>query len=85
MLDAYSRPPYKRYQDSDTPLNRVLIRTGANNLGDLADHSSVIAAAQPFEINRAYIFRDDKEAEAMVENEIRTSLQKKKSSRKALS
>lgn len=82
MLDTYSRPPYKRYQDSDTPLNRVLIRTGAKDLGDLADHSSVIAGAQPFQINRAYVFRDDKHTETMVENEIRTSLGGKKSTPK---
>ena len=83
MLDIYSRPPYKRYQDSDTPLNRVLIRTGGNRLGDLAEHSSIIAAAQPFEINRAYVFRDDSEAENVVENEMRTLINTRKSTRKA--
>ncbi|WP_428486461.1 HD domain-containing protein [Rhodopila sp.] len=74
LLDRYSRSPYKRYQDSDTPLNRVLIHAGSGKLQDMAQFSSVIAAAQPFVISRAYVFRDDKEAQRVVENEVRTAI-----------
>jgi HD superfamily phosphohydrolase len=68
LIDRYSRSPYKRYSESDTPLNRVLIRGGSGRLLDMAEFSPVIAAAEPFEICRAYVFRDDKDAEAMVRN-----------------
>ncbi len=79
MVDRYDRSPYKRYQDSNTPLNRVLIRSAAGMLGDIVEQSAVIAAAQPFRINRAYVFRDDKDAETVVENEIRTAVRGKRS------
>ena len=77
FVDRYSRPLYKRYQDSDTPLNRVLIRGGSGKLQDMADFSPVIAAAQPFEICRAYIFRGDTEAQTVIQNIIRTSLRRR--------
>jgi uncharacterized protein len=78
LLDRYSRSPYKRYDGSNTPLNRVLIRGGAGKLQDMAEFSAVIGAAQPFVISRAYIFRDDTDAADMIENEIRTSIGRKK-------
>jgi len=77
LLDRYSRFPYKRYQDSNTPLNSILIRGGSGQLLDIADFSSVIAAAQPFEISRAYVFRDDSDAERMVENIIGTEVRRR--------
>ena len=78
FLDHYSRSPYKRYQDSDMPLNRMLVRSGSGPLQDMAEVSSVIGAAQPFVISRAYIFRDDRDTEGVVENIIRTSVSGKK-------
>jgi uncharacterized protein len=43
LIDRYSRPPYKRFQDSNTPLNRILIHTGAGEPRDMAELSPVIA------------------------------------------
>ena len=73
LLDRYSRPPYKRYSESDTPLNRVLIRGGTGRLMDMADFSPMIGAAQPFDISRAYIFRGDTASMGVIENEIGTA------------
>jgi len=78
LLDRYSRSPYKRYDGSNTPLNRVLIRGGAGKLLDMAEFSAVIGAAQPFVISRAYAFREDTEAAGVIENAIRTSIGRKK-------
>ena len=75
LLDSYDRPPYKRYQDSNTPLNRILIRTGAGEPRDMAELSPVIAGAETFSISRAYVSRDDTEARSMVENIMRTEMQ----------
>lgn len=75
LLDSYDRPPYKRYQDSNTPLNRILIRTGAGEPRDMAELSPVIAGAETFSISRAYVSRDDTEARSMLENIMRTEMQ----------
>jgi HD superfamily phosphohydrolase len=77
FVDAYARKPYERFEESQTPLNRILIRDAAGDqLRDLADISPVISAAQPFAICRAYVFRDDNVAEQMVENKIRTEIER---------
>jgi HD superfamily phosphohydrolase len=72
LTDRYSRAPYKRVQDSQSPLNRILIRTGDGPPRDMADLSPMIAAAEPFDILRAYVRRDDDKAGQTVENVIRT-------------
>lgn len=77
MLDRYERAPYKRYQDSDTPLNRILIRTGGSEPRDVAELSPVIAAAETFSVSRAYVFRDDTATQDVVRNIIRTEIQEK--------
>jgi HD superfamily phosphohydrolase len=77
LLDRYKREPYKRYQDSDTPLNRILIQLGQGEPIDVAELSPVIAAAEPFSIFRAYVVRDDTEARDVVENIMRTEIQGK--------
>jgi HD superfamily phosphohydrolase len=78
LLDRYSRPLYKRYDGSDTPLNRVLVRGNNSALQDIAQFSPLIGAAGNFVISRAYVFREDKEAERMVENEIGTTSKAKR-------
>lgn len=75
LVDQYVRHPYKRYQDSKTPLNQILIRLGDGPPSDMADLSPVIAHAEPFNICRAYVFRDDSEAERVIENIMRTKLE----------
>jgi HD superfamily phosphohydrolase len=74
FIDRYRRAPYKRYQDSNTPLNRILIRTGEGNPRDMAELSPVIAGAETFEVCRAYVFRDDTEGRDVVENIVGTEL-----------
>jgi uncharacterized protein len=75
LVDQYVRHPYKRYQDSKTPLNQILIRLGAGPPIDMADLSPVIANAEPFNVCRSYIFRDDTESAGMIENIVRTKVQ----------
>jgi hypothetical protein len=75
LLDSYDRPPYKRYQDSDTPLNRILIRTGIGEPRDMAETSPVIAGAETFSVSRVYVFRDDAEARDVVESTMKTEMQ----------
>lgn len=76
FLDRYDRAPYKRYQDSDTPLNRILLRSSNAQLTDMADLSPVIAAAETFSISRAYVFRGDTHAKELVESTMRTEIAK---------
>jgi HD superfamily phosphohydrolase len=74
LTDSYSRSPYKRVQESQSPLNRILIRTTAGAPPqDMADLSPIIAAAEPFHILRAYVARDDDKAGRTIENIVRTS------------
>jgi len=75
LADSYSRAPYKRVQDSQSLLNRILIRTGEGPPQDMAELSPIIAAAEPFHILRAYVPRGDEKAGRMIENVIRTCSQ----------
>lgn len=72
LIDQYARDPYKRFQDSKSPLNQIQIRVGEGPPTDMAELSAVIANAEPFNLCRAYVFRDDNDAESMIENEVRT-------------
>lgn len=76
MFDRYDRAPYKRYDGSDTPLNRILIRTGVGMPTDMAESSPMVAGAETFSIRRVYTFRGDTEARDMVGNVMRTEIQK---------
>lgn len=72
LIDQYARDPYKRFQDSKSPLNQIQIRVGEGPPTDMAEFSAVIANAEPFNLCRAYVFRDDKDAESTIGNEVRT-------------
>ncbi|MFC5423190.1 hypothetical protein ACFPOB_26950, partial [Bosea eneae] len=72
LVDQYARNPYKRFQDSKTPLNQILLRAGEGAPRDIAEFSPVIASAEPFNLCRAYVFRDDTEATSEIENVMRT-------------
>jgi len=74
LVDQYSRNPYKRFQDSKTPLNQILIRVGDGPPRDMAEFSPIIGHAETFTICRVYYFRDDTDATAVIENEMRTKL-----------
>lgn len=68
LVDNYGRDPYKRFQESKTPLNQILIRPKNEAPKDMAEFSPVIGHAEPFQICRAYHFREDKEAAKVIEN-----------------
>lgn len=75
ITDEYERSPYRRYDTGRTPMNQMHIRIGEKVL-DMATVSSVVAGAEPFNLCRAYIFRDDTVSKSMVENIIRTEVGK---------
>jgi len=60
------RDPYKRFQESKGPLNQIHIRVADDSILDAAECSSVIAAIEKFELFRAYIDKEDADAEETV-------------------
>jgi hypothetical protein len=74
LVDQYARNPYKRFQDSKTPLNQILLRAGEGPPRDIAEFSPVIASAEPFNLCRVYVFRGDSDAVSEIENVMRTKL-----------
>ncbi|MCZ7938008.1 HD domain-containing protein [Agrobacterium salinitolerans] len=75
MIDQYVRNPYKRFQDSRTPLNQILIRLTPNKVTDMGELSPVIAHAEPFNLSRVYTFRDDSGSLGVIENIVRTKIE----------
>lgn len=73
LIDQVRRQPYKRFQDSRTMLNQILIRHGADSSLDMADISPVVASAETFEVCRIYVAKGDSESETMVRNIMRTT------------
>jgi uncharacterized protein len=73
LIDQVRRQPYKRYGESRTMLNQILIRQGTDSSLDMADISPVVASAETFEVCRIYVIRGDNESETMIMNIIRTS------------
>jgi hypothetical protein len=71
FVDQDRRTPYKKFQDSQSLLNQILIRSGDDYV-DMADISPVVASAETFEVCRVYITDGDTAARDMVENKIRT-------------
>jgi uncharacterized protein len=71
FIDQDRRSPYKKFQESQTLLNQILIRSGAEYV-DMAEISPVVASAETFEVCRVYITEDDTEARCMIENIIGT-------------
>lgn len=74
LIDQYVRNPYKRFQDSRTPLNQILIRLSPDKVTDMAELSPVIAHAEPFSLSRVYTFCDDTDAHGVIENIVRTKI-----------
>lgn len=71
LVDQVRRSPYKKYQDSQTPLNQILVRHGETVI-DMAEFSAVVASAETYEVCRAYIADGDTEAKRAIENIMRT-------------
>jgi hypothetical protein len=72
LIDQVRRQPYKRYGESRTMLNQILIRYGADSSLDMADISPVVASAETFEVCRIYITEGDSESKTMITNIMRT-------------
>jgi HD superfamily phosphohydrolase len=71
FFDQDRRTPYKKFQDSQSLLNQILIRSGAGYV-DMAEISPVVASAETFEVCRVYVTDGDPEARSMVENIMET-------------
>jgi uncharacterized protein len=74
FIDQDRRTPYKKFQDSQSLLNQILIRSGQDTM-DMAEISPVVASAETFEVCRVYITDGDTEAKGMIENIMRTECQ----------
>jgi HD superfamily phosphohydrolase len=72
LIDQARRQPYKRFQDSRTMLNQILIRQGPDSSLDMADISPVVASAETFEVCRIYATEDDSDSRTMIQNIMRT-------------
>jgi hypothetical protein len=67
FIDQDRRTPYKKFQDSQSLLNQILVRAGKGTV-DMAEISPVVASAETFEVCRVYITDGDTEAKDMIEN-----------------
>ena len=74
FIDQDRRTPYKKFQDSQSLLDQILIRSGTEYV-DMAEFSPVVASAETFEVCRVYISEGDIEARQMLENIMRTEQQ----------
>ena len=72
LIDQTRREPYKKVEESESPLNQIRIRHGENSFEDMARLSRVVESAETFVVCRAYHDEDDTEGRDMVENIIRT-------------
>lgn len=76
LIDDEKRSPYKPVSQSKGPLDRINIRTSGGALVDLAERSSVVAALKPFKLYRAYIDKDDQEANRVIEQTTREEIKR---------
>jgi uncharacterized protein len=72
LLDKTSRAPYKRFDESKGPLNQIRIRSACGgDLVDIATRSAVVNAIPKIEIWRAYVPRDNRKLQKLVEDTVR--------------
>ncbi|MGH6877805.1 MAG: hypothetical protein ACREHV_10580 [Rhizomicrobium sp.] len=64
LLDAAARKPYKPIEE-EGPINQIWIRDG-DRLFDLKDRSAAVASTGVFRALRAYVAKEDAEAEKFV-------------------
>jgi len=72
LLDEVRRSPYKKFGESKTRLNQILIRQGDGHFEDMAHLSPVVASAETFEATRIYYNADDTDGLSMIQNIIGT-------------
>ncbi len=68
--------PYKRFQESKTPLNQIHIRTEEGRSIDMAEYSPVVAALETFHVFRAYVDVGDSDARKAIEQIVVEELKK---------
>ena len=73
FIDEARRTPYKKVQDSESPLNQILIKHGEGRYEDMARLSPVVESAETFVVCRAYYEADDTEGRSVIENIIETN------------
>jgi len=67
LIDNEKRSPYKSFGESKGPLDRINVRTDGDNLVDLKERSSVVAALKSFKLFRAYVEESDSEAKEAIQ------------------
>lgn len=76
LVDQTRREPYKKFQESQTLLNQILIRLGRDPV-DMAEISPVVASAETFDVCRVYLPEDDTDGRSVLENIMRTEIARK--------
>lgn len=74
LLDEASRTPYKPFGEMTGRLNQILIRSSDDGIRDMAESSNVVSAIEAFELFRAYVDQDDKEARAVIASAIEDAI-----------
>ena len=72
FIDEARRAPYKKVEDSESPLNQILIKHGESRFEDMARLSPVVESAETFVVCRAYHEAGDTEGRSVIENIIKT-------------
>lgn len=72
LYDKADRTTYKQLDENKGPLNQIHIRVPSGECVDIQELSHVAKDTRPFECQRVYYERDDKEALAEIERLIRT-------------
>jgi HD superfamily phosphohydrolase len=76
LLDRSSRNPYKRFQESKTPLNQIHIRADDGRIVDMAEYSPVVAALETFHVFRAYVDAGDSDARKAIDQIVAEELKR---------
>ncbi len=75
LIDQASRAPYKPLQESEGPLNQIMIRTANGSLVDTRERSEVVGALETFKLYRIYVSDEDKEARGVIDGFINEEVQ----------
>lgn len=76
LLDRSNRNPYKRFQESKTPLNQIHIRADDGRIVDMAECSPVVAALETFHVFRAYIDPGDQDVRTAIDHIVAEEVKK---------
>lgn len=76
LIDEAERSPYKSFDKSRGPLDRIMVRTDGNELVDLQERSSVVRSLKVFKLLRVYADRNDADALTLIDKIIGEEKQK---------